>query len=173
MSDEHRKHIYNNFDQKETDELIGIWQANDRVEWTDEAFDVLREILQERLGEAPSQGEQVWEHIKEKPVNKNGPVLYKPGEVFWLETWINRAAIISVIATVVTGLLTLPGLHGTILSFFMSTNMYWNPVTWLLTILVFPFTIAVQCAILYFPLTALGYILKSLMEMEFNSRGEK
>lgn len=62
MSDDFRKQIYNNLNLKETDELIEIWKKNDRVEWSELAFDVLRGILQQRLGELPSQDEPVFEH---------------------------------------------------------------------------------------------------------------
>ena len=55
MSNELRKQIYGSLSQKGTDELIEIWQTNDHIEWTEMAFDVIREILQERLVELPSQ----------------------------------------------------------------------------------------------------------------------
>lgn len=61
MSDDLRKQIYNSLSQKETDELVEIWQTNDRVQWTEMAFDVIREILQERLGELSPQDEPVYE----------------------------------------------------------------------------------------------------------------
>ncbi len=75
MSDDFRKQIYNNLKLKETDELMEIWKINDRVERSELAFDVIREILQQRLGEIPPQGEPVYEHVEqdadmEKPVSK-------------------------------------------------------------------------------------------------------
>jgi ABC-type multidrug transport system fused ATPase/permease subunit len=42
-------------DQKDTEELIEIWQRNDRDAWSDGAFDAIRIILQERIGELPPQ----------------------------------------------------------------------------------------------------------------------
>ncbi len=48
MSDDLHDQIYKNFGQKTNDELIAIWQTNDRVEWSALAFNVIREILQER-----------------------------------------------------------------------------------------------------------------------------
>ena len=58
-SDDLRESIYGQFSQKTTDELIEIWQANDRVEWSETTFDVIREILQERQVELPAQDEAV------------------------------------------------------------------------------------------------------------------
>jgi hypothetical protein len=40
---------------KETDELLEIWSENDRLEWSDEAFDIIHGILLERLGDVPPQ----------------------------------------------------------------------------------------------------------------------
>jgi hypothetical protein len=55
MSDEFRKQLYGNFNNKSTDELIEIWQTNNRTEWSEMTFDVIREILLERLPVLPSQ----------------------------------------------------------------------------------------------------------------------
>ncbi len=49
------KSIYQNMKLKETDELLEIWSDNDRLEWSDETFEVIRVILLERLGEVPPQ----------------------------------------------------------------------------------------------------------------------
>jgi tetratricopeptide (TPR) repeat protein len=47
--------IRHNFETRDTDELLGIWQQNDREEWPDEAFDTIEKILIERLGKIPLQ----------------------------------------------------------------------------------------------------------------------
>lgn len=64
MSDDFRDQIYNNLNLKDTDELVKIWEENDRSEWTDMTFEVLRGILQERLGTLPSQSEPFYEPIE-------------------------------------------------------------------------------------------------------------
>jgi tetratricopeptide (TPR) repeat protein len=61
MSNDLRKQIYGSLNPKETDELIKIWQTNNHVEWTEIAFDVIREILQERHVELPPQDKPVLE----------------------------------------------------------------------------------------------------------------
>lgn len=55
MSDEFHNQIYIHFNKKNTDELIEIWQTNDRVKWSDMTFNVIRIILQERHVEIPPQ----------------------------------------------------------------------------------------------------------------------
>jgi hypothetical protein len=55
MDNNLRKQIYSNMNLRETDDLVEIWQRNDRKEWSDLAFDVIREILVNRLGELPIQ----------------------------------------------------------------------------------------------------------------------
>jgi uncharacterized membrane protein YhaH (DUF805 family) len=59
MSTELRNQAYRILNQKETDELIRIWQLNDHAEWSEMAFDVIREILQERHAELPPQNEPI------------------------------------------------------------------------------------------------------------------
>jgi hypothetical protein len=55
MSDNLRNQIHENMNNKETGELVEIWQKHDTEEWTETALDVVREILLARLGELPSQ----------------------------------------------------------------------------------------------------------------------
>ncbi len=42
-----------NLEARETEDLLEIWHLHDTAEWTDTAFDVLQDILLERLGEVP------------------------------------------------------------------------------------------------------------------------
>jgi hypothetical protein len=55
-NDAYQSHIYAHLQEKDTEELLAIWEENDRAEWTDEAFDAIRAILLERLGQLPEQG---------------------------------------------------------------------------------------------------------------------
>jgi hypothetical protein len=64
MSEDFRKQLYRNFNQKPTEELIEIWQTNDRLEWSEMSLNVIREILIERLGELPAQNEAITEVAK-------------------------------------------------------------------------------------------------------------
>ena len=77
MSNGLRKQIRENFDLKETDEIVEIWTTNDRVEWSETAFDIMKEILEQRLGEIPPQNEPVLEHVKKKStkLSKKIPLL--------------------------------------------------------------------------------------------------
>ena len=54
-----RKQIYGNMNLKETAELLTIWRKGDREEWTETAFDVIKEILLNRLGEIPLKEEKM------------------------------------------------------------------------------------------------------------------
>lgn len=65
MSDDFRTQVYNTLRLKETDELLEIWERNDRVERSELAFEVIREILEERLVEIPAQDEPVYKHVKQ------------------------------------------------------------------------------------------------------------
>ena len=62
-----RTQIRDSMRLKGTDELLEIWRTADHDEWTDLAFEVVKEILVERLGAIPS----------EKPV-KRAPRMMRP-----------------------------------------------------------------------------------------------
>jgi HEAT repeat protein len=65
MNDDFRSQLFNTFRQKETSELVEIWQRNDHSEWSETAFDVIQEILLSRLGKLPSQNQPVYESIED------------------------------------------------------------------------------------------------------------
>ena len=60
-----REMIYSNLQLKDTEELTEIWTQNDREAWTDEAFDIIRELLLKRIGHLPEQNqpEQIEEQV--------------------------------------------------------------------------------------------------------------
>lgn len=45
------------WERKDTEELLAVWKKNDRTEWTDDVFEVIREILTARVGDLPAQQE--------------------------------------------------------------------------------------------------------------------
>lgn len=53
MKNELRKQIYASLNQRATDDLLQIWQAQDTEEWEPETFEIIAQILQERTGQAP------------------------------------------------------------------------------------------------------------------------
>lgn len=55
MSDELRTQIYNNLILRDTEDLLEIWQSANTDEWSDDVFDILKDILIERLGYVPPQ----------------------------------------------------------------------------------------------------------------------
>jgi hypothetical protein len=182
MSNELRQQIYNNLNLKETEELVEIWQKNDRVEWSETTFEVLQEILQQRLGELPPQDEPIFEYTEDEEGDiqadedqaiddDNSPEFYKPKEVLWLDKWLYQAAIAAIVASVISSLLELPRMQRITLSYFAGNSLsaanFWS---WVIAIVVFSFAVVLECILIYFPLKALGTILKILMEMEFNSR---
>jgi hypothetical protein len=183
MSNSLRKQIYSNFKLKETDELVEIWQKNDHKECSEDTFSVIQEILQERLGELPPQDEPILEYDDtegeidedEDDFNflmddENPPEFYNPYEILRLENWLNKAAIASIVAFAISSLIALPRTQRIILSYFMGDTSY-NFIATLITLVIFIFGVGLQSIIIYFPLKALGSILKILMEIEFNSRG--
>jgi tetratricopeptide (TPR) repeat protein len=79
MNDYLREQIHKNFISKETEDLLEIWKKGDTSEWEQEVFEIIKEILFERLGYVPPQSIeiQVWqildkieEHIKNNELDK-------------------------------------------------------------------------------------------------------
>jgi hypothetical protein len=177
MDEDLRNQIYNNLRLKETDELVEIWQNNDRVEWSDTAFEVMGEILRHRLDELPPQNEPNYQHVAKEKIDEdqvevvtdfidrsNPPIFYKPREVLWMYKWLSRAAIALVIFTIFTYLIN-------DYSALSQRNPDLNLLTRISGLFLTGLSIIIQCSLVYFPLKALALILKILMEMEFNSRG--
>ena len=47
------------WEHKSTEELLAVWEKNDRTEWTDDTFEVIRQILISRVGDLPLQAEHI------------------------------------------------------------------------------------------------------------------
>jgi len=112
---------------------------------------------------------------KEKPQiddSDDSPISYKPSEVLWVNTWLDRTAIAAVGITVLVSIPEIIRMQQIVLSYFYG-NPDWTIVSWLITIVVSGLAIALQCSIIYFSLKALASILKILMEIEFTSRATK
>jgi tetratricopeptide (TPR) repeat protein len=79
MSDNRREQIRKNLIAKETGELLDIWQNDDLGKWDESAFDIIKEILLERLGYLPPQSiemqlsqilDGVDEHLEKNELDK-------------------------------------------------------------------------------------------------------
>ncbi len=77
MSADLRAEIRLNFSQRETEELLEIWRANNRYEWSAMTFDVIREILQER-------------HIEPSPQREAFYKKYNEGCCQGMENWVSK-----------------------------------------------------------------------------------
>jgi tetratricopeptide (TPR) repeat protein len=63
-----RQQTYESLDDMDTDELVEIWQEADHTEWTDLAFEVVQQILMERIGEVPARQPKENAHTQAGPV---------------------------------------------------------------------------------------------------------
>ncbi len=112
MNDELREQIRNNLNLKDIYELLEIWRINNRVVWSDTTFEVLREILKERIGEIPPQDEPILESkgdteendvdygLEEWEANllndENQPELYDTLDVLKLIHNVNKVAFAAI-----------------------------------------------------------------------------
>src|ERR1051325_2545819 len=105
MNDDFRSQIHNELNLKETDDLLILWQGNNRVEWSDVAFEIIKEILEERGIEIPQQDEPIYEYNEDNVErhdfsseelkiidDENSPEFYDPLEVLKFSKWINLVA---------------------------------------------------------------------------------
>ncbi|MEW5940342.1 MAG: hypothetical protein AB1750_11805, partial [Chloroflexota bacterium] len=187
MSNDVYEQIFNTLNLRETDDLLDIWQTNDRVEWSDTAFEVIKQIITRRGIELPEQNEPVEEQMpgSNEGVTDEGyeftdeelkiiddespPVFYDALDVLFTIRRIEIAAIASIVISAISVALRFPESKMLADSYLQSYPPFSSlavPVT------VFSLTLSVMMIVIttYFPLKALAYILKLLMEMEFNSR---
>ncbi len=176
-----RSEIYNNLNLRETEDLAQIWQDNNRYEWTDETIQIVGEILQERLGELPSQDEPTFE--QPQPVvmgngssldphldDENLPEFYDPWQVLRLEKWIEYAAFGFIILVAAQNSLQFSSYQQTALGYLFNDPRL-SLIAAMIAIVWIAINIGIQFIVVYLPLKALAAILKILMEMEFASRG--
>jgi hypothetical protein len=181
VNDELRRQIRDNMEGKETAELIEIWRTNDRVEWSDMTFEVLKDILHQRTGDIPEQDEPVLDYAEHEALlddgleewetrlldNEDQPDFYDTLEVLTLKDNIDKTARAVIIVNLVLGVLSFRFVQDALTGMFPSLDVLPRILIGLATSLL---GIGLQIAIVYFPLKALAHILRILMEMEFNSR---
>ncbi len=163
--------IFENFRLKETDELLQIWQENNRDEWSDLAFDVIERILQERGVEIPEQTDPALEQeteedaqeIEEEPMLATGqPVFYNPQDVLWFIQASSITAWVTLGVYVVTGLWYLLANA----SRYEDTALFINGIMY--------FLVQIITGIISFALLkGVSFTLSLLMEFEFNTRSNK
>ncbi len=178
MSSDFHTQLHHQFNQRDTDELLTIWQENNRGDWSETAFEVIREILQERLGQVPPQNAPTFERTTpQEPPDPAGqllereakPVFYSPKEVFWLIKWLERLSIAAVVATIVLSISWISTMHALISGFFTNGDEP-KMLVWTLTFLLLAVDVALQCVLYYFGFRWLAFILQMLIEIEFRSR---
>jgi hypothetical protein len=102
---------------------------------------------------------------------KNAPLLYKPKEVLKMNLWLSRMSMIAIVDSVLVNLPAFRNMQQVMILFFVNNPGREN-LAWLASIVIGIPIILFQCALFYFALKTLAYILIILMEMEFNSRNQ-
>jgi hypothetical protein len=182
MSNKLRQQIHNELNLRETEDLLEIWRTHDHEEWSDTAFEVIQEILSERLGEVPLQelpgNEQEEEEgsfeddrldeWEAKLLNdENQPELYNPREFLRIKDNIDKVAFAAIIVYILLGLLNLSFIRMLFQGIVLSTSEIAKTLPDILFTII---SVSFRIAITYTPLKALSQILRILMEMEFRSR---
>ena len=168
-----QKSIFDNLSLKESDELLKIWQENNRNEWSALTFDVIQQILQTRGIELPAQKPYLpnveEENDNDKTSNepeKQSPTFYQPQQV------LSFAEVSSKIAWVILVIAILNGMRLFSRQFLDAPWMYLDPLT-IFPAIISSLTAMISGILTFFTLKGIAYGLHILMEFEFNSRGEK
>lgn len=182
MNDEFREQIYNELNLRETEDLLEIWQTNDHEEWSETAFDVIKEILGERLVEIPPQEssddepDEIFENDdldewEAKALDdESQPEFYSTFEIIDLKSKINKTAKVVVVVFALMNLINMQTYVSIVGSYFVGRDLSYTPLVYFLAFILACLSAVVSIAVVYFPLKALAHILRILMEMEFRSR---
>jgi len=186
-NEELRRQIRSNLNLKETDELLDIWTINNRASWSDQAFEAIEDILKERGVEIPEQNDPVYkmdeEIAAEETVDDDGldeweakvlddenqPEFYDTLEVITLKDNISKTLKAVIVVNILGGVTIFQWVNGIVGSYFPNRQEL-RPLLYLIAFIVTALSVAIEIAIVYFPLKALAHILCILMEMEFRSR---
>jgi hypothetical protein len=79
-----RSGIQSRLAEYDTKDLLEIWYAADHEEWSDEAFEVIREILIKRLGEIPAREP---EPVNDEPDPGAEETYHSPNKLLRIATW--------------------------------------------------------------------------------------
>jgi hypothetical protein len=160
MSATEKQQIQQRMQEKDTEELLDIWKRNDRSEWTDVAFEVVREILVERIGEAPPQntpGTDVSDEEDEEDTFHNTRRITLLAEIALKLSWL-----FVIWGVVFTGILYYQHLQ----------NRYYSNQNFLDLVSNFgaPLMIPFLCVFMFVLCRAIGEGLYVLLDIEANSR---
>jgi uncharacterized membrane protein YdbT with pleckstrin-like domain len=103
--------IYNTLDLKETDELLQIWKTNDRSSWSDEAFQAIKKILEQRLGTVPAQdAEEVKEEAEEAEETEGVEEEDKTSKwLLWISSLADVLSYLTLVFFILSGLIPVFG----------------------------------------------------------------
>lgn len=181
MNNELYTQIHNSLNLKDTGELLDIWQTNDHVEWSDNAFEAIKQILASRRVDLPEQDKPIYEHAEEEENfgftkeewkiidDENPPAFYDPLDVLFITKRIETAAIAWVVLATISVLLDFPES----LKFTQSLAQDFPPLTSAaVPLIIISTAIAIPLVVIttYLPLKVFARVLRILMDMEFNSR---
>ncbi len=100
---------------KTTEELEAIWRSNDHTQWSDAAFDAVREILLERTHELPEQAAPITTvpEYTRSPFESFAVGAIRSAVAFWhgyakLQSW--ALAVLAIIIILTGNLFTIAGL---------------------------------------------------------------
>ncbi len=87
--------IRRTLETRDTEDLLEIWQANDRVEWTPEAFEAIQRILLARNVSLPAQNTEVEETNQETVVDAPGVLAEEEADTYYDRHRLDRISAIA------------------------------------------------------------------------------
>jgi hypothetical protein len=103
-----QQNILEQMREKETEELLEIWNAQDTQTWTPEALEAARVVLTERLGSAPAPVKSVLPAVEsdaEIDEEEGDTDLYhEPKRLIWVADLVSKAAWVVLVLALANGL---------------------------------------------------------------------
>ncbi len=167
-SNPQRTSIRASMQEKDTEELLAIWQNRDTNEWTEEAFGMVEAILLERLGSLPERG------AGDEPIDKmeeENDTYHDPDR---LEKTATRASQVGIGFLIVAILLFLDAIVIIVDGVVSRPGMPLGPLflTYSPTALLY-FVLVLACGFFYVALKAIEEGLYLLLDIEVNTRENK
>ena len=103
---------------------------------------------------------------------ENQPVFYNPVSVLQMDEFLKWTAWIMVAVTIGSSIFSINTMAQNV-AYVLTQTATPNTLAWIITAILFIIVVGASAAVYYFPLRALGKVLKILMELEYNSRGVK
>jgi hypothetical protein len=166
VNEDRVQQIRRKLEERDTEDLITIWQKNDRDEWTPEAFVAIREILISRTGKIPEQTGRLptdQQTAANEEISEEADTYYDKQNMLRIASYAKNLAVL---VAILFGLILIWGVISLFLAVF-STSSTAPSVFVPLSVVV---ASVIYCGFFWIVLQLIGEGVYILMDIEENTR---